>query len=260
MTSEGDRSSKTVSMLAEFCTAIRFLTVLPVTWRGDSDSENFSSCLRFFPVVGALIGLIGATLTYLVLLIFPPSVAAVSALVYLAFVSNCLHLDGLSDSGDGLLSSRSRKESLTIMKDSRVGAMGVIVVVFVMLMKFSALNSLGAKDLCVAVFFMPFGGRSVIVFSMATLRYGREEGGLGELFYSRSSKGVAIVSSIFLGLLLVGYDFKRGLLAFSLLYLGAMIFNTICKSKLGGATGDTLGANCEIGEMMIALSFSSVLI
>lgn len=197
--------------------------------------------------------------SYVILHIFPTTVTAAIAVTYLAFISNCLHLDGLSDSGDGLLSSRTREESLAIMKDSRVGAMGVIVLCFLLICKFAALSTLEKSSLCVAIFFMPLAGRTVILFTMATVRYARPEGGLGSLFYNVNCRKAAVISLVILGLLLCLYDYKRGMFCLFTVLAGAIAFNRVCKSKLGGATGDTLGANCEIAEMMIALSFSATI-
>ena len=85
---------------------------------------------------------------HVLLLFFPHQVVAVLALIYLAFISGFLHLDGLADSADGLLSARPREDCLRIMKDSRTGAMGVVVVVCTLLAKYSALS---AMDACNAV-------------------------------------------------------------------------------------------------------------
>jgi len=243
--------------IALFCTAIRFLTIVPVAWRAEDDPQQFNKCLPFFPLVGALIGVVGYLIAYLALFVFPQSVVAVIGLIYLAFISGFLHLDGLSDSADGLLSSRPREDCLIIMKDSRAGAMGVIVVVCVMLAKYSALSSMEVENLCLAIFFMPFAGRSSILFSMARLPYAKPEGGLGLLFYSDSSKIAALVSFVLLFTLLAVMAPSKFL--FSLLAIMAinLIFGRWCCERLGGATGDTLGASCELTEAITAVAFTA---
>jgi adenosylcobinamide-GDP ribazoletransferase len=240
-----------------FCTALRFLTILPVSWRAFDDGENFTKSLPYFALVGLLIGGIGLFLASLLLLIFPTQVVAVISIVYLAGVSGCLHLDGLADSGDGLLSARSRESSLAIMKDSRVGAMGVIVVVFVLLAKYAALSSMTGLELCGALFFMPLGGRCAILVTMATLRYARPEGGLGSLFYADFSRFSAFCGAmVFVLLLLICYRWAA-VLTLTLVAIGILFFNGLCRAKLGGATGDTLGAGCEIAEMIVAIAFTA---
>ncbi len=244
-------------IIARLCTAIRFLTIIPVSWRAEDDPHQFNKCLPFFPVVGAIIGAVGYLGTYACLFFFPQQVVAVVSLIYLAFISGFLHLDGLADSADGLLSSRPREDCLNIMKDSRTGAMGVVVVVCLILAKYSALSSLPPEKLCLAVFFMPLAGRSAILFSMARLPYAKPEGGLGLLFYSDSSKAAAIVAFLTL-LLLLGVLIPSHFFAVIIAIMTVnLIFAGWCRRTLGGATGDTLGAVCELTEAITAIAFTA---
>ncbi len=245
--------------LQRFLTALRFMTVIPVGWRAEDDSEHFHSCHLFFSLIGVLVGAIGWLLTQVFLLFFPQQVVVVIALIYLAFISGCLHLDGLSDSADGLLCARPREKALEIMKDSRVGAMGVVVVFFVLLAKYAALCSVDAKSLALAIFFMPVIGRLSILITMATQKYGRPEGGLGSHFYAENSSTIALTSSIIVCLLLGLLSPKHLPFLIVFLVMALFLFNKWCKARLGGATGDTLGAICEIGEAVTAISFSASL-
>jgi adenosylcobinamide-GDP ribazoletransferase len=246
-------------LLARFLTAARFLTIIPVSWRAEDDPRQFNKCLLFFPVIGMLIGAMGYWGAHVALLFFPQQVVAVFSLVYLAFISGCLHLDGLADSADGMLSARPREDCLRIMKDSRSGAMGVIVVVCVMLAKYSALSSISPEKLCLAVFFMPLAGRCAILFSMSRLPYAREEGGLGQLFYSESSKSAALGALLLLLLLLAVLTPAQLAVTLVAVLLVNLLFNRWCRIQLGGATGDTLGAVCELTEMIVVIAFSATL-
>ena len=248
---------KWLLQLARLCTALRFLTLLPVSWRAADDLHQFKKCLVFFPVVGALIGAVGWLGTQMLLLFFPQQVVAVFALMYLAFISGFLHLDGLSDSADGLLSSRPREDCLRIMKDSRAGAMGVVVVVCVLLTKYSALSAMAPQTLCLAIFLMPLAGRSAILFSMATLPYARQEGGLGSLFYSDSSKTAALAALLALVILLAVFAPSMLIIIIVAVLATTIIFGRWCRNRLGGATGDTLGAVCELAEMITAVAFTA---
>lgn len=251
-------SPKGISLFfIRFCTAIRFLTIVPVSWRAEDDPHQFNKCLPFFPVVGLLIGAVGYLGTSAALLFFPQQVVAVASLIYLAFISGFLHLDGLADSADGLLSSRPRADCLNIMKDSRTGAMGVVVVVCVMLAKYSALSSMDPEKLRLAIFFMPLAGRSAILFSMARLPYAKPEGGLGRLFYSSSSKTAALVALVALIILFVVLAPSQLCVALIAILAVNLIFGRWCRRVLGGATGDTLGAVCELTEAITAIAFSA---
>ncbi len=250
-------SEKHLLLLGRFCTALRFLTIIPVTWRAEEDPLRFNTCLLFFPLVGALIGIVGSSGAYLAHFFFPQQVVVVLALIYLAFISGFLHLDGLSDSADGLMSSRPMEDCLRIMKDSRAGAMGVIAVVCVMLMKYSALSALDMQWFYLAIFFMPLAGRCAILLSMAWLPYARPEGGLGRLFYSDSSRTSALIAFLALLILLMILAPSRLVIAIVAIMAVNLLFGRWCRSRLGGATGDTLGAVCELTEAITALAFTA---
>jgi len=243
--------------LIRFCTALRFLTVVPVSWRAQDDSRYFNSCLAFFPIIGLIIGCLGYVAVYLLQIILPLQVVAVIAIIYLAFISGCLHLDGLSDSADGLFSARSKERSLEIMKDSRAGAMGVVVVVCVLLAKYAALSAMSCEKLCLVVFLMPLVGRCAIIFTMAHQKYARKEGGLGLLFYSASSKTAAIWAFLLLLLLLSVLTPSYVISILISVLVTNYLFAKWCTSRIGGATGDTLGAICELTEMVTAITFTA---
>lgn len=240
-----------------FLAALRFLTVIPITHGAEKDGDYFKKSLVFFPLVGLIIGALGFVLVTVLLLFLPQNVCAVLAIAYLAFISGCLHMDGLSDSGDGLLSSRPRTRTLEIMKDSRVGAMGVIVTIFLLLGKYSALVSMEPQLMAVALFLMPFAGRTAILLTMAVLPYAREEGGLGTLFYSERTKQLARLGFVLFVVILLLVARSRFLVTLGILALLFFLFNRLCREKIGGATGDTLGANCELAEMGLAIAFSA---
>lgn len=242
-----------------FLAALRFLTVIPFAKGAELDGEYFKQSLLFFPIIGIIIGSLGALLTLILQAFLPQPVVVCLLISYLAFISGCLHLDGLSDTGDGLLSSRPRERSMEIMKDSRVGAMGVIVTIVVILTKYSALISVDPRLLPLAIFFMPFAGRVAILCTMAMLPYARSEGGLGVLFYSRSVKHFACLGVVLLLIGLALFSIPRLFVVLFFLILILISFNYWCNKKIGGATGDTLGANCELAEMAVALAFSATL-
>lgn len=246
------------SFFIPLSTAIRFLTLLPLSWRMEEDGDNFRTSLYFFPVVGVLIGSLGYLLATILCLFLPVEVVAVCMLCFLAFISGCLHLDGLADSADGLFSSRPREKALEIMKDSRVGAMGVVAIVFLILARYAALSSLDIKMLCLSIFFMPLVGRCVLVFIMATQQYARKEGGLGTLFYSDKSKKAAVLSLLIMMFLLTILNSAALLTLPLILFMTIFLFIKWCNTKLGGATGDTLGAACEIAETVTVLTFSAL--
>jgi adenosylcobinamide-GDP ribazoletransferase len=245
--------------LASFLAALRFLTIVPLAWRSERDGRFFTASLAWFPVIGLLIGLAGAALIAGLIPFFPPPVLAVAAIVLLAGASGCLHLDGLADSGDGLLSARTRERILEIMRDSHTGAMGVIALVVVLLGKFAALSylaSLSGSTLIATLIAMPLAGRCAIVLTMACLPYAREGEGLGRLFYSPSSRWAALWALALLAAVLAWGGWRLVLPVLAAVALTVFLFSLWCRNKIGGATGDTLGAVCELTEMMVAVAMT----
>lgn len=244
--------------LIAFFTALRFLTVIPVSWRADRDGQLFGHCIYHFPIVGLLIGCGGTLLAWLAGLLLPTAVAAFAVLFYLSAISGFLHLDGLADSGDGLLSARPREESLAIMKDSRTGAMGVVILVFVLIGKFAALSTLPQEMLFAAALYMPLAGRCAIVVTMAYQPYARPEGGLGGLFYSRESRYAAFLGlGILLAVIALHSRIGTALAVLLLVLVTVFWFSAFCRKRLGGVTGDTLGAVCELTELSVAIGLTA---
>lgn len=245
--------------MKRFFAALRFLTIFPVpaSWAGDED--ELAGSVPFFPVVGLLIGGVAAAAAMGASRVLPALPASVLIVVVLAAVSGALHLDGLADTADGLLSCRSRESAFEIMRDSRVGSMGVVAIVCILFMKVSALAMEDWGDeLWRWALLMPVAGRCSLVLTMALFPYARPEGGLGAIFYRRRPVLSAVWALLVLGVTgwLVGG--QVGLIAVGASMAVALLFGAYAYRKLGGATGDTLGATCEIAETVAALTLTGV--
>jgi len=239
--------------LASFLTGVRFLTIIPISWGNQKDDRFFQSSLIWFPLIGLLIGSASALLVSFFVAVLPGSLTAVLAMVLLAGISGCLHLDGLADTGDGLLCGRSRELALEIMRDSRTGAMGVIALGFLLLAKYSVLSSLAPAYLISTVVLMPMAGRTAILISMAILPYARSGEGLGRLFYSADSRKAAIAGLLFCVAVSMFYSVVIAFSVISAIVVTVGFFSLWCHRKLGGATGDTLGAVCELTELAVGI-------
>jgi adenosylcobinamide-GDP ribazoletransferase len=239
-----------------FFTALRFLTILPVPWWADRDHQFFSSCSKYFCIVGLVIGGGGFALTQAGAYFLPQALLCCFLLFYLSVISGFLHLDGLADCADGFFSARPKKQILEIMHDSRSGAMGVIALVLLLLFKFSSLLSIPPEKLPWVVLYMPLAGRCAIVLVMTWLPYAGNEGSLGKRFYGRKNWRIPAFSLIVL--VLCGFFSGMGLmfLAVSGIVVTSVLFGAWCRKKIGGATGDTLGAVCELTETVVAVIFA----
>jgi adenosylcobinamide-GDP ribazoletransferase len=237
--------------LKQCCAAFRFLTIIPLPGTFGTDLEDLRGALPFFPVVGMVLGLMSGAAAWLAWQIFPPFVAAVIATFVLLSVSGALHLDGLADCADGFFSSRERGRILEIMRDSRIGVMGVIAVVMIILLKVSVLSGLERDDAVRAAVLMPVAGRAALVMMISLLPYVRKEGGLGSPFYAVRAGWPLLLTLV----LLFGSGFAvmgmRGLVAGLVVMMVVFLFSRLCHRKIGGATGDTLGASCELAETVL---------
>jgi len=255
--SESNGSSLKLALshpLQSFLAAFRFLTIIPVSWKSDEDGTYFRASIFWFPLIGLLIGFATFLLVSLVSPFVTPSLQAILALVLLSGFSGFLHLDGVADSGDGLLSSRPREKALSIMRDSRSGAMGVIVLIFVILAKYAVLSDLKTETLLQLLLLMPVAGRTAILLSMAVLPYARKDAGLGKLFYGRDRFQAAALALAFFVLCCLAVSLQYVVAMLIALLFTVIVFSRFCFVKLGGATGDTLGAVCELSELAVAIA------
>ncbi|MEN6320967.1 MAG: adenosylcobinamide-GDP ribazoletransferase [Syntrophaceae bacterium] len=233
--------------------AVQFLTVIPFPKSFVSREKDLEKSVTFFPIVGLLIGLIIAAIDYVIGFILPPYPASAVTVIALTGISGGLHMDGLADTADGFFSARPRDKILEIMKDSRTGVMGVIAVVLVILLKFSLLISLALPFRFGIIMLMPLAGRCSLVIMMTALPYVRSEGGLATAF--GGGKSWLNVLWVLAFLIAVGWIAAPGvglLVCFSSLIMAALL-SLYCFRKIGGYTGDTLGALCEITEIVPAL-------
>jgi adenosylcobinamide-GDP ribazoletransferase len=250
--------------MRRFLAAVRFLTILPVPGGAGTAAEDLAGSVPFFPVVGLLLGVVAGVVAGVLGLLVSPMLAGAGVVVLLAAFSGGLHMDGLSDSADGMLSSRPRERILEIMKDSHVGAMGVMAIVCVLMVKFAALASVGGGNLWAAAAFVPLAGRCAILVHMAILPYARPEG-LGKIFCpsagSGSNRRRAVGSAIWGAALLAGLGWLmfgwQGLVLAAICVAVAVVMAGYFYSKIGGCTGDTFGAVCELVELAAAVVVSA---
>jgi len=237
--------------------ALSFLSRLPVGPLTDITDRLLGRSLAWFPLVGLALGALLAGTARLLGEQLPPLALAVLLLLLHVAVTGALHLDGVADVADGCYGGRDRESRLRIMKDSRVGAMGVVAVGCVLLVKFAALASLPAPRLLPALLFAPAGGRWLQCALAVTSPYARPEGGTGGAFvahagfreFALATVTVTVAAGVLFGL--------AGLALLVLLGLLLLAWRAYSHSKLGGVTGDVLGAACEWSEAALWLLLSS---
>ncbi len=241
--------------MQRFRLALSFLTVFPA---GNTvlPSRGLAEAAPFFPLVGALLGLCYGVVGLVVRPVTGVAPAAVLVLILNFLCTRGLHLDGVADTADALAGGLVREKALQIMKDGAVGPMGASVLILLHLGKFAALVALPAGCFIAALLLMPLAGRWAMVLAGAAGKAARKEG-LGLLFVSALGGKEALAAS---GLALIPagavFWFYRAHLFTLVVALfgslgGSFLLAAGLNRKLGGLTGDTLGAVCEGAELLL---------
>lgn len=232
-----------------FFTALSFLTRIPVPLR--SQPGSWSRSVRYYPAVGLVIGSILAGFDWAVAAWFPSWVRGVLILGLWVWLTGGLHLDGWMDTADGFGSYRPRERTLEIMKDSRVGAMGVIAAILLLLLKASALASTPGP-LWIPLVVAPVFGRWALLPAIRLYPYLTQDGIGRGLRDGLTSLSLAAATALTL-LVAVGSAGFRGVWFFVIALVLVLLFGRAARKRLGGWTGDMYGALVEATEAGVLL-------
>ena len=242
----------------------KFMTRLPVGFEPKFDSDSLGRSMKFFPVVGMVMGVILFGFYWgLSYFVYSPMVMAVLLVIIEVILTGGLHLDGLADTFDGIFSYRSKQKMLDIMKDSRLGTNGGLVLILYFILKVALLYEIsydfelgGLTDLPsgVVLLLVPAIARLNSVINCASAPYARATG-MGKTFVDNTNGIGVIIATIltFIYTAIICYIF---VVPYIVLYtipilmgLG-YIFAKLMTRKIGGITGDTLGAVVELSEIL----------
>ena len=253
-----------MKILRDLSLAIRFLTILPIASFLPSNNtnqdeealtENFANSMAFFPLAGMLIGILLVLLRRIFYYLpVSPLIGDTLILIVWIWLSGGLHLDGFADSVDGFLGGHNKEEILKIMEDSSTGAKGVVALVSLLLLKFVLLVEmpLWLKD--AALFFTPVIGRWSMVIAAFLGKPARLKNSMGQLFMDYVGWREVIFATLtmaVIGILL----FKLYFLPLVIIAIGiVLLILKYCQQKIGGISGDILGAINEIVEVSILLT------
>lgn len=264
-----------------FFIGLQFLTRISIVEQKDWCEKDFADSVRYFPLIGLVLGIIYAAFAALLLILLPQNgfllphhVVAAALLILPILLTGGLHCDGFMDTMDGLFSGRSRERMLEIMKDSRVGANGVFAFVLLMIFNWSVLlDLLQSAWLFPALFVMPIVSRLMMVVAISAFPYARPVG-MGKAFKDGGTKSV-LYGAFFYTLILVLFpgvaaDFfgiipldagglSSWLLSTTTVIFAALLFTIFFASyvtrHLGGLTGDVYGAITTLTETLVPLLF-----
>ncbi len=222
--------------------AVSLLTIIPIRRELNYSARG----LAFFPLVGAVLGAILVVAHYVLRLVLPPLVVAAVLTGLWVLMTSALHLDGVSDSCDGLFAATTRERRLEILKDVHIGAFGAAGLVLLLILKFAALDDASSS----ALFLAPILARWAMVYA-ATFPFAREQG-MAVLF----AKGLARRELVFVTLCTFIFALPFAWLAVSAWILALLVATLLARfalARLGGLTGDIYGLICECVEVSVLL-------
>jgi adenosylcobinamide-GDP ribazoletransferase len=240
--------------------ALRFLTAVPVPGLPPMDETSVVRSMAAFPFVGLLIGAGGAAAGWAAGWLWGASLQAMAVVIAWMLLTLGLHLDGIADSCDALFSWRSRERKLEIMKDSRIGTMGALGLLAIVLLKIGALLTLESLWWLGALL-APVWGRWADIYGIFFFPAARE-GGMGHTFHEQVRRLDFVIASVSALLIGAALRLPRSLPWGALVVLAVWpVIHLLARrmvAVLGGLTGDTYGALAEIGEVVTLLALAAL--
>ena len=247
-----------------FVAAVRLLTRVPVPSRIPTTRADMRRSLRYLPFIGAIIGV----LAFLMMAIFggallPWSVSVFVLIAITILLTGALHEDGLADTADGIGGGHTRERALEIMRDSRIGTYGVLALILVIGMKAATLVALADVATGFLIFSAYTVSRASMVVAMWRVRPARADG-LGAIFDEGPGIGSVLIALATCTVPLLGLwsvlGWQTAVAALGGAVIGHVAARLFYQPKLGGYTGDTLGAVQQVTELAMYLAAAPVLI
>jgi len=231
---------------------VRFLTIIPIG-KDEGSLAGWGISVALFPIVGFLIGVAMGGVYRGALYLTPESVALILAIGFACIITGGLHLDGLADSADGIFGGWNREERLKIMRDKAVGAYGVLALVLVLAVRYVCLLEVKAtfRLLCL----MPMVGRWGILLAASISSYAREDEGMGRAPLESTSVRHLVLGSVFPVLMCFALLGLRGIAMTAMTFVIVPLIILFIVRRIGGMTGDTLGAISEVTETLFVICY-----
>jgi adenosylcobinamide-GDP ribazoletransferase len=243
--------------MRSFLTAVAFLTVIPIPFREAPSTAGIARSRFWFPVVGLLLGMILGGWSALLAQVGLPGIAAFLVLLLWVGLTGALHLDGFCDLCDGLFAGRTPEDRLRIMKDPHLGTFGLAGGVLLLLGKFAALQvvvAAPARSVWVVAAAVTWA-RCLALCIAANAPYPRAEG-TGKALIEATAWQEAGLISLAMAMLLSFSAPSAWWVAPALLLAGLVMIvalRWLCVARLGGVTGDCLGAGIEAAELLFLM-------
>lgn len=239
-----------MKILESIVVAFQFLTRLYLPINVEWDTANLRRSLMWFGLVGAFIGVILAgAMTLFNRLDLIPAVSAIIILLIWIFITGGMHIDGISDMADGFFSMRDKEKTLEIMKDSHIGAFGVITIVFLLLIKFEMLKEFIIIEKNVCLLILPPTIARIAAGLVLSFYETTKKSGLGYTFHSSDPRifwAIGFVVTLIISSILN----IKSLIFIGIAILASNLMALWAKKKIGGLNGDIYGAIVETVEVI----------
>ena len=233
--------------------ALGFLTRIPIPRNIEHSPDNLNDAARYFPAAGLLVGAFAAAVYALAAQLWTPSIAIVLSMAGTLLLTGAFHEDGFADSCDGFGGGWNREQVLTIMKDSRIGTYGAAGLGTILALKFFALQALAPTAVVPALLIGHCWSRLLATSYLFDFEYAREEGSKVKPLATRlTSAGLQIAALTALPLVFL-VEPLQVLAAIAALAAWRWAFGRYFTRRLGGYTGDCLGAAQQVAEVSIYL-------
>jgi cobalamin 5''-phosphate synthase/cobalamin synthase len=250
----GDIMKYIKNFFEQFIILIQFMTRIPIPLKISYSEKKLGKSIKFFPLVGLIIGLIlyfaNLLITvYLKNIFYNKTIIAIFLIILEILIVGIIHIDGLADTFDGLFSYAKKEKMLEIMKDSRIGTNGAVVLILYFITKtvlISEIITINSKYLII----YPIIARLSTPVNAGLSNYARKSGMSNAII---SENGIfEVIFSLALSIILVFYIIGiKGIVAISIAFVFIIIFMLNVRKKIDGITGDTMGACLELTSILV---------
>jgi len=237
-------------MIKQLIILIQFMTRIPVFVNVEYDEEKLGKSIKYFPLVGAIIGIFLYGINILAgKITVNRQIAAIIIIIVEIFITGLIHIDGLADTADGLFSYAEKEKILEIMKDPRVGTNGAVALILYFMTKVILLSEIRPEY----IILYPVISRLSTSINAGLGEYARKNGMSNGIIGKNGKKeaGISIIITMILSFIILKV---KGLIILIFAILFILLLMKGVKRKIGGITGDTMGASLELTSILVLLA------
>ena len=253
----GDIMKYIKNFFEQFIILIQFMTRIPIPLKISYSEKKLGKSVKFFPLVGLIIGLILYFTNFLITvylknIFYNKTITAIFLIILEILIVGIIHIDGLADTFDGLFSYAKKEKMLEIMKDSRIGTNGAVVLILYFITKTVLISEIITTNPKYLIIF-PIIARLSTPVNAGLSNYARKSGMSNAII---SENGIfEAIFSLALSIILVFYIIDiKGIITIFIAFIFIIIFMLNVRKKIDGITGDTMGASLELTSILVLFS------